>query len=325
MSPLTRRSFLRFLLAGSTVPIAALRCSRGPGPTGRFDIPGEIANPGAASAGHLLRSPLRPEHFTPSGPPLDAVVIGGGVSGLSACWKLRRAGVQSLCLVELESELGGTSLAGARAGTAFPWGAHYINLPPAEADCIHEVLGDLGVIEGHDARGWPLVPPEHLLRWPRERLFDGERWVEGLDPFGGASRGELRAFERFEDDMLGWALHEGRDQRRAFAMPLAYSTADTVVRELDSITMEEYVRAQGWHSSRLDWLVNYACRDDYGALMSQVSAWAGIHYFACRFYDRRITHQYPADTLTWQEGNAFLVNRLASCLRPEEVWLKTAA
>lgn len=325
MSPLTRRRFLRLLLAGSSVPIAALRCAPGSQRRTGFDIPGEIANPGAASSGHHLRQHLPPEHFTPGGPLLDTIVIGGGVSGLSACWKLRRAGVQSLRLVEIEGELGGTSLAGRGDGGAFPWGAHYINLPPAEADCIHEILGDLGIIEGYDAEGRPIVSPDHLLRWPRERLFDGGRWVAGLDPFGGAQLGELRDFQAFEDDMLGWTLHRGRDQRRAFAMPLAYSTADTVVRELDAITMEEYVRSKGWQSPRLDWLINYACRDDYGALMSQVSAWAGIHYFACRFYDQRVTHRYPADTLTWEEGNAFLVDRLASNLGTEEVWLKTVA
>jgi hypothetical protein len=28
--------------------------------------------------------------------------------------------------------------------------------------------------------------------------------------------------------------------------------------------------------------VNHACRDDYGTGSAMVSAWAGIHYFACR-------------------------------------------
>ena len=49
---------------------------------------------------------------------------------------------------------------------------------------------------------------------------------------------------------------------------------------------------------------NYACRDDYGALASDVSAWAGVHYFASR---ERPTRTGP---LTWPEGNGWIVRRL---------------
>ena len=57
----------------------------------------------------------------------------------------------------------------------------------------------------------------------------------------------------------------------------------------------------------LRWYVDYACRDDYGALAAQTSAWAGIHYFASRAHDE----QGP---LTWPEGNGWIVKRLAAQL-----------
>ncbi|MFC1525370.1 NAD(P)-binding protein [Candidatus Latescibacterota bacterium] len=288
-------------------------------------IPGRIANPHTPTRGHFLRSHHDPSHYPIHGGLSDVVVIGGGVSGLCACWRLRRAGVEHIHLLELESQLGGTSCSGRLGGIVFPWGAHYINIPPPEADCIHVLLRDLGVIEGYDAAGRPLVPPEHLLRWPRERLHDGQAWRPELDPFHDAPTGELETFQRFEDDMLRWALYRGRDDRRAFAMPLAYSSADSAARQLDTITMGEYLRNRGWRSPRLDWLVNWACRDDYGATMDQVSAWAGIHYHACRFYDRRVADQYPADTLTWPEGNGFLVSRLADGLAACDIHEHTAA
>ena len=60
-------------------------------------------------------------------------------------------------------------------------------------------------------------------------------------------------------------------------MPLRYSTADPKVRHLDEISMAQYLREEGWHDDRLGWLVDYACRDDYGSTAAQVSAWAGIH------------------------------------------------
>jgi hypothetical protein len=53
-------------------------------------------------------------------------------------------------------------------------------------------------------------------------------------------------------------------------------------------------------------MVDYACRDDYGALAGDVSAWAGIHYFASR-------EPGQGDDLppfTWPEGNGWIVARL---------------
>ena len=78
------------------------------------------------------------------------------------------------------------------------------------------------------------------------------------------------------------------------------------------------MRSKGWRSTNLDWLIDYACRDDYGTTAAQASAWAGIHYFACRFYDRRVAERYPSDTLTWPEGNAFLARGLARQIEPSD-------
>jgi hypothetical protein len=124
--------------------------------------------------------------------------------------------------------------------------------------------------------------------------------------------------------MLTWTLYRGFDGRRAFVLPLSYSTTDSRVRQLDDISMETYVRSKGWDSPRLDWMINYACRDDYGGTMATVSAWAGIHYFACRYYDQRLRNEYPSNTLTWPAGNGFLVQRLAQDLADSQYRLQCA-
>src|SRR5713226_7288162 len=56
-------------------------------------------------------------------------------------------------------------------------------------------------------------------------------------------------------------------------------------------------------SAPLRWYVNYACRDDYGALAKDTSAWAGIHYFAARDPEEK-------GPLTWPEGNGWIAQRL---------------
>jgi len=119
---------------------------------------------------------------------------------------------------------------------------------------------------------------------------------------------------QFEDDMLRWRLFKGRDGRRGFALPVLYSSRDPRILKLDQISFKEYIRSKGWNSPRLDWELNYACRDDYGGSIETVSAWAGIHYHACRNYDPRLHKEYPSHTMTWPAGNGFLVQKLAEGL-----------
>jgi hypothetical protein len=49
--------------------------------------------------------------------------------------------------------------------------------------------------------------------------------------------------------------------------------------------------------------MNYACRDDYGALAKDTSAWAGVHYFSSREAEEK-------GPLTWPEGNGWITRRL---------------
>ena len=293
-------------------------------PPRTFDIPGRFVG-GNLQLGHLLREPRPRDRFPePEAQTYDVAIIGGGVSGLCAAWKLRKAGLDDFILLELEPWLGGTAASGRAGENEFPWAAHYINVPPVEADCVKEVLSDFGIIEGYDEGGRPIISEEHVLRWPSERLFMDGRWIE-WDLLNGASTEDREAIRAFEDDMLYWTLYRGFDHRRAFVLPLSYSTTDSQVRQLDEISMETYVRAKGWNSPRLDWMINYACRDDYGGTMATVSAWAGIHYFACRYYDRRLQNEYPTDTLTWPAGNGYLVQRLADDLTDAQCRLGCAA
>jgi hypothetical protein len=72
---------------------------------------------------------------------------------------------------------------------------------------------------------------------------------------------------------------------------------------MDSLSMAEWMQREKFTSPYLNWYVNYACRDDYGSLARDTSAWAGSHYFCSRD---------PEDKgpLTWPEGNGWLVKQL---------------
>ena len=77
------------------------------------------------------------------------------------------------------------------------------------------------------------------------------------------------------------AARDGRG-RKAFAVPTALSSDDAEWTALDKLSFAHWLEAEGFRSPRLRWLVDYACRDDYGTTAEGVSAWAGIWYFAAR-------------------------------------------
>jgi predicted NAD/FAD-dependent oxidoreductase len=72
----------------------------------------------------------------------------------------------------------------------------------------------------------------------------------------------------------------------------------------------------GLDDARLLWYLDYCCRDDYGAGLDTVSAWAGLHYFASRhgFHAPGDAEAPREPVLTWPEGNAWLTRRLAAPL-----------
>jgi len=234
------------------------------------------------------------------------VIVGAGVAGLGVAWHLERAGVRDLVLLELEDAPGGNARAGASSVTGYPWGAHYLPLPGVEARAVRALLRELGIIEGFGRDGRPRYDERHLCHAPQERLFMHGRWHEGVFPALGASgedRAQLEAFRRTMDRYRRWRDGAGR---RAFATPRG-AGAPGAFRELDDMSMAEFLIAHGFTSPRVRWWVEYACRDDFGTDLAHTSAWAGVHYHA----GRDIDPEYGDVVLTWPEGNGWLTRRLA--------------
>jgi hypothetical protein len=291
-----RRDFLVSVAAAAgAASLAGCRSAPPPLP------PGELLGT-SLDLGHRLRA----ADFAPPGETRKAavVIVGAGIAGLAAGWKLARSGFTDFLLVELESEAGGNSRAGRNAVSAYPWGAHYLPLPNREAVAVRELLADLGVLQGDPHALQPVYDERYLCATPQERLYRDGRWQEGLLPQTGVSAGERQQYQRFADLMEGFRRQRDRLGRRAFALPMALSSPAPELQALDRISMRHWLLGQGLDSPHLHWYVNHACRDDYGTGSAMVSAWAGIHYFACRDGEAQNT---SSDTvLTAPEGNAWL-------------------
>lgn len=274
-------------------------------------IEGQIAGP-AEGRGHFLRdggAALRGRAVAERAR-VDVAILGGGVAGLSAGWRLARAGVQDFAVLELEDEVGGTSRAGRNRVSSYPWGAHYLPVPSRNLDALCELLRELDILRGFDAAGRAICREETLCRAPQERVFFKGRWYEGLYLRVAASQEDQRQFERFHDEVSAWVGRRASDGRRAFTLPRA-SAAPQAAAELDQLTMAAYLDRLGLNSWRLRWYVDYACRDDFGLRATECSAWAGMHYFAARLLHG---DDSPPEVLTWPEGNGYLVGRLARYL-----------
>jgi monoamine oxidase len=294
----SRRDLLKGLVGAGVVSCAGR-------PAGRA-IRGTIVG-GAHARGHRIRDGFRP---SPKRREQTAVaILGAGIAGLSAAWTLERAGLGDYVVLEMEDAPGGTARSDQGAVTAYPWGAHYVPVPPPDNRPLVALLDEVGAVAGRDPAGRPVYAEEVLCRDPQERLFFRGEWYEGLYPRVAASAAELRQLESFEKDMRRWAAWRDRRGRRAFTTPRARGSDADEVRSLDLVSMADYMNARGWDSPRLRWFVEYGCRDDFGSTLAQTSAWAGVHYFASRLEGPA---GEPAEFLTWPEGNGRLVRHLAS-------------
>ncbi|MBC7929194.1 MAG: FAD-dependent oxidoreductase, partial [Rubrivivax sp.] len=297
---MNRRELLAAFL-GAPFALAACR-SQGSAPA----LPeGEIVGV-SDGIGHLIRDGLRPEPevWERAG----IVIVGGGVAGLAAAWRLVRAGVEDFVLLELEREPGGTARSGEAHGVVpYPWGAHYLPAPLKENRALVSLLDEMGVLEGADEEGEPVVAEQFLCRDPEERVFYRGRWYEGLYLHAGADAEDARQLGAFNAEVDAWAAWRDARGRRAFASPIANCSDDAEGAALDRITMADWMDARGFTSERLRWLVDYGCRDDYGMTVAQTSAWAGLFYFASRM-KRPGAEAQPL--ITWPEGNGRLVRHL---------------
>lgn len=247
--------------------------------------------------GHLLRDPKFPNPTSIR--KVKNLIVGAGVSGLSCAYELKRQSEEFL-LIELDSKIGGNSLNGNNKQGAFPLGAHYLPTPGNDALELKKLLQDLDIIVNKD-----LEKPEYdelfLCHEMEERLFIHGVWQEGLIPEKGLSDADKKEINRFLIEMEMYNKKVGADGRKAFTIPLERSSKDIELIDLDKISMKKYLVDNNFNNEYLIWYVDYCCRDDYGAGIDKVSAWAGIHYFAARETE---------ELLTWPEGNGYLVKQI---------------
>ncbi len=256
--------------------------------------------------GHRLRDPkqiiqgwLKSDEL----PPAETLIAGAGVAGLSCAYHLNKASKEFIIIDPLD-RAGGTSASIQCGALDVPLGAHYLMSPPAESNELRQFLFDVKAIISK-SKGINQFDKNLLLNTRRstERSFYNGQWYEGIgDSLGNRKQSpKLKKFHHFWQFLSDL---KGDDGRRWFSIPTGKSSRDLKALELFKINFVDYLRNAEMWDEQVEYVVNYACMDDYGCLANQVSAWVGFHYFACRPY-----YEIPV-TLTSSSGNAWLVKAL---------------
>jgi hypothetical protein len=304
-----RRTFLT--AAAAAAALGAVGYSR------MEQLPVTLDYPGR-SAGHRLRAGGLGVAAAGAALRFDVVVVGSGIAGLSAVWKLARQGVKNVAFLTGPERYGNAASVRSH-GLAYPTGAHYLPLPSMESMHVREMLSDFGVILSDPYAERPTYDERYLLHAPGERVLFNGQWQDGYLPVDGVPAAERDQHARFFALMDQYAGARGVDGRRGFAVPIEMASGDQQFAALDLKDFDSWLDERGFTAPTLRWYLDYCCRDDYGRHSAEVSAYAGIAYFASR--GGEASNAERGAVLTFAEGLGALATHLevGAMLRPGNV------
>ncbi|PCJ63405.1 MAG: hypothetical protein COA79_00940 [Planctomycetota bacterium] len=229
----------------------------------------------------------------------NILIVGAGIAGLSAAVKLKD---KKPILLELGDMVGGSAIAQKINGHYYSQGAHYeLDFPDnygketltflSEQNLIHKEPGN---------KSWSFVDKQFYIKDKLENQSDiyGERMKEL--PILSA---------KFKELILSYNHR----------LPMPTTIIDSKLHDLNKISFEKLLDNLNIKISKtFKDIISYQMIDDYGAGISDVSALAGLHYYACRPY-----YTDEVNVFSPPEGNFYFANKLLNSLDKNSVHLNS--
>lgn len=291
----TRRRFLKGVALLGVAPLAQ-QMAAWPG----LDPDGQWNGDNFEEAHELLRNPYAllestpVEEARPGQPPYDAIVVGGGIAGLTVAHQLRD---RNILLLERERQTGGVSKSERWNGIEYALGAAYMIFPapdpayPDSPDAKNQrLLQQLGLLdEGRLASGDEnhcVFTNRHVI--PHDRVYS--RWT-------------INFFEHV-------LYHKN--------YPAIPAEDRNLIRALDSVSYRRFLQDEGLQReiygrtvgvlSPEAWeAIEYYFWGAFGTNTWETSAYHGLNFFSAEF----------TEILVFPGGNAYIARRLTDRMNQE--------
>ncbi len=225
------------------------------------------------------------------------LIVGGGIAGMSAAYTLRN---EDFLLFELSGVLGGSSSGSNYGKIPLCHGAHYdLSYPANYGKEVLGIMEELNIVY-HDAfsNSWKFTDKKYLIPKNKEsRTFAHGSFRKDVLPDGS----EKEAFVHLMKKYSG-------------SMPMPTRLIDAKFHGLNGLSFLDWLRQKITISAGFVEGLDYHLKDDYGAGAANVSALAGIHYFACRPY-----YTQPVELFSPPEGNFYFIKKMHNALPKERI------
>lgn len=242
----------------------------------------------------------------------DVIIAGGGPSGLAAAWKLTKSGMNNYLIIDKETDFGGLCRGMEEDDLEFCCGAHYANYPEPHQKHLIELYTDCEVIESIGKDGWANIKDKFLLKNPEHNLFAGNRWENVEFPFQIATKKDVEDYDKFHEEVDYWNSWKDDKNRNAIGTPVDKISENKKVRDLDKISIAEYLKQINLTSKLLKWYVNIWMIDEYSSTIENTSAWAAFLFFrSVPFPEHR---KGTVGLITWEKGLGYMSEKMAKLI-----------